>query len=336
MKRFLVILVIAASVAFPAAAARRRAVSHASTLGLCTPGVIASGFSSNDVAVDATWVYFGDDTNGLFRITRDGNSLSQLATIPDGSLAVMTMDDQNLYFFSDESDSGSFNGNLYSLPKSGGMPVALATGVPLPLDVVVDATSIYWTSLGSTLDLQTFNSDGKVEKINKDGTGRLLLASGLSGTTGLGVDDNNVWFGETGLATGNTSAGLRRVPKTGGAVTHLTDGDAVAGIVLTSTDVWFSTTNADSSAGALLRASKAGGTSATIASGATTPVQLRITGPTLYYIAEGDTTETITSIPLDGGTPASLKDVAFWNETLAIDDCSIYYPIDGAVERISR
>ena len=336
MKRLLIAVITAALVATPAmAVARRRSVAHP-TPASCAPGILVAEFFSNDVGVDANYIYFGDDVNGLFRSAKDGTGVTQLASIPDGSLSLLAFDDQNLYFFSDESDSGFLDGILYSLPKSGGTPVPLTSFIPLPYDIRVDATSIYWTSLGTTPDGVNLNSDGKVEKINKDGTGRVLLASGLSGATSLGVDDTNVWFGETGVAAGNKSAGLRSVPKNGGSVTHVVDGGLVVSIELTPTDAWFSTTDANSAAGSLLRVAKSGGTPTTIYSGNATPLELRIAGSAIYYVAAGDVDETITSVPLAGGTPASLKVVQFWNEVLAIDDCAIYYPSVNGIERIGR
>ena len=337
MKRSLAVLALVVLAATPATAARRRVVEHPITLGPCTPGVVVLNYFSDDLGVDSSYVYFGDDEDGVFRVKKDGTELTRLATIPDGgSFALLALDDQNLYFFSDDIAAGSFTGNLYSLPKSGGAPKQLASGISLAYDLRVDATAIYWTSLGTTVDLETLNSDGKVEKINKDGTGRVLLASGLSGATAVAVDDTNVWFGEAGLAVGNVSSGLRRVPKSGGSVTHVTDGASVVSIDLTSSDVWFSTGDVNSSNGALMRAPKSGGTPATIFSGNVTPLALHIAGSTVYYIASGDEDETITSIPLAGGTPASLKVVDFWSEALAIDDCSIYYPSGTGIERIAR
>ena len=337
MKRMLLFLVMAAALTPAAAAVRRRVVVHPPSLLPCTPGLVVGDKLSNDVAVDANYVYFGDDAGGMFRVAKTGSGVTKLADIPVGSMLLLTSDDQNLYFFSDESDAGPFASTLYSLPKSGGTPRQLADGIPLPSDIHVDASSIYWTSLGSTTtDLETLNADGKVEKINKDGTGRVLLASGLSGCQGLAVDDTDVWFGESGIATGNTSSGLRRVPKNGGSVTHVTDGAAVVSIGTTATDVWFSTGDVNSSNGALLHVAKSGGAPVTVYSGDTTPLELHIVGSLVYYIASGDEIETITSVPLAGGTPASLAVANFYSEALAFDDCSIYFPSSSGIERIGR
>ena len=299
MKRLLVALAILAFTA-PAFAARRRAVGHPAAAGPCTPGVLAADYNSNDVAVDANYVYFGDDVVGLYRMAKDGTGLTHLADIPDGSLSLLVQDDKNLYFFSDESDSGLPFGILYSMPKGGGTLMPLVTQVSLPYDLRIDATSLYWTSLGTTPDFVSLNSDGTVEKINKDGTGRVLLASKLSGASSLAVDDTTVWFGEAGVATNNRSAGLRSVPKSGGNVTQIANGATVVSIDLTATDVWFSTTDLNSSAGILYRRPKSGGAPVIVVSGDTTPLDLHVVGSTIYYIASGDVDETITSLPLAG------------------------------------
>jgi hypothetical protein len=336
MKRMLLVLALAGAVTPVTAAARRRVVVHPPSLLPCTPGLVVADMLSNDLAVDATYVYFGDNDGGLFRAAKTGSGVTKLADIPNGNLLLLTSDDQNLYFFSDASDQGAFQSTLYSLPKSGGTPRQLADGIWLASDIRVDASSVYWISLGSTPDLENLNPDGKVEKINKDGTGRTLLASSLSGAQGLAVDDTNVWFGESGIAVGNTSSGLRRVPKNGGSITHVTDGAAIVSIALTPADVWFSTGDVKSSNGALLHVPIGGGTPVTVSSGDTTPIELHIAGSTVYYIASGDEIDTITSVPLAGGTPTSLQTADFFSEALAIDDCSIYFPGNEGIERIAR
>src|SRR5215467_8681040 len=120
MTRMLLILALAGAVTPAMAAARRRAVVHPPSLLPCTPGLVVADTLSNDVAVDASFVYFGDDNGSLFRAAKTGSGVTKLADIPNGSLALLTSDDQNLYFFSDQSSQGTFQGTLYSLPKSGG------------------------------------------------------------------------------------------------------------------------------------------------------------------------------------------------------------------------
>src|SRR5439155_8332085 len=95
--------------------------------------------------------------------------------------------------------------------------------VSLPQQLAVDDHSVYWASLGTVIDDPKFASDGKIERVEKDGTGRTTLASGLSGPTSVAVDDAFVYFAESGLAQGNASKGVRRVPTNGGTVQRLYD-----------------------------------------------------------------------------------------------------------------
>src|SRR5207245_1265242 len=136
------------------------------------------------------------------------------------------MDDTTIYFLTQDDAT---TGSLYKVAKSGGTATLLATKLPAPIDVRVDATSVYWASLG-TIVAQDLNADGSVERMAKDGTGRTVLADKLNAPFTLALDATDVYFSETGLAAGNVNAGLRRVSKSAGAITTLVDGLPVVAI----------------------------------------------------------------------------------------------------------
>ena len=111
--------------------------------------------------------------------------------------------------------------SIYAIAKNGGAVVTLADGVWLPKQLAVDDRFVYWASYGTVIKDPQVASDGKIERVDKDGMNRVILASGLSGPTSVAVDDSFVYFTESGLAAGNSSSGVRRVPKDGGTVQRL-------------------------------------------------------------------------------------------------------------------
>src|SRR6185436_14611568 len=103
-----------------------------------------------------------------------------------------------------------------------------------------DDTHVYWVSVGTIQSAEeTVLADGKVERARKDGTARQTLASDLSVPFTLVLDGSDVYFGELGIAVGNRSAGTRRVPKSGGTVTHLDDDVAPVELAKTATHLVF-------------------------------------------------------------------------------------------------
>src|SRR5206468_2352482 len=110
---------------------------------------------------------------------------------------------------------------IYAIPKRGGQPKTLAENVSLPQQIASDGTFVYWISLGTVVHDPTFAADGKIERIRKDGSDRQLLAGNLSGPTSLALDAASLFFTETGLGLGNPSAGVRRMPKSGGSIQEL-------------------------------------------------------------------------------------------------------------------
>jgi hypothetical protein len=95
------------------------------------------------VAIDSTSVFFADDVLGIRRADRtlgDGGSAVTL-TEPQGSPTAIAVDDQFAYFGQSASDAGV--ASLSKVPKGGGAPRVLASGVA-PTAIVTDTTCVYY------------------------------------------------------------------------------------------------------------------------------------------------------------------------------------------------
>ena len=98
--------------------------------------------------VDESFAYFADDAGGLFRVPKNGGTVTRLARLTDETFIGLIVLDGNTIYFAATDDTG-LRGTIYSLPKSGGTPAAVVTGVVTPYDMVFDATNLYWTSFGT-------------------------------------------------------------------------------------------------------------------------------------------------------------------------------------------
>ena len=99
---------------------------------------------------------------------------------------------------------------VMKVPLSGGTPVvlaAIANDTQDAFDIVADTTDVYWT----------MSSAGKVLKVSQNGGPIITLASGQGWGFALAIDQSDVYFGAD-------LCSIRRVPKSGGAVTLLTNG----------------------------------------------------------------------------------------------------------------
>ena len=313
-------LLLAFFLAVPAAAQRRRAVYPAAPP--CAETVLAAPFLTYDLALDGDVLYFADDEGGVFRLSRNGGEPTRLVGLNDGTLVVsLAVDEQSVYFSTAAPDG--FLASIYSVQKSGGRPALLASGVVTPFDLAIDEEFIYWNSIGTPED-EEFLPDGKIERMRKDGSARTTLASSLSYPLAIALDGPNVLFGETGLAMGNDSAGLRSVPKSGGVVTALIDDQPVLGIAATDTNIYIGAVDITAEAGTVSSLSKGTNTLTRLVSDAGLPIALRVIGNDLYYFLLSDI-DTIRTVPTTGGTARIVKQADFATQEYAVDACAIFF-----------
>ena len=206
-------------VAVPALA-RRRAITPRGPA--CVNVTLVSARYAQLLAADGDFVYFVDEMDVLSRVPRLGGEVEPLADPLDEWLPLsMTVDETHVYIgaLPFEALFVPTPGAILSVPKGGGVVSVLVSGVITPLVLAADATHLYWAAAG-TFDFpnETIASDGKIERVTKNGSVRDTLASDLSLPIGLALDGNDVYFGESGSADDDPSHGLYRVPKGGGMV----------------------------------------------------------------------------------------------------------------------
>ena len=218
---FAVVLTLIAVPAF----ARRRAVTPGDPAH-CVTGALATGRYATLLAADDDHVYYIDGFGTLSRLPKSGG-VEEMLTNPfedglrDWLPMSMEVDATHVYIgaLPVEAIFSPMPGAILTMPKDGGVPGVLVSGVITPIALALDQTHVYWASVG-TLDFPSGSvaPDGKIERVTKDGATRETLAEDLSAPLGLALDGNDVYFGESGIADGDPSFGLYRVAKNGGEV----------------------------------------------------------------------------------------------------------------------
>jgi hypothetical protein len=195
---------------------------------------------------------------------------------------------------------GSTLGAVMTVPKAGGTPTALASGVICPRSLAVDATNVYWTSSDSA------TAAGQVMKVPIAGGAPGVLASGLSRPGfGIAVDATNVYWTNSGYYTTSFADGtVMTVPIAGGAPTTLASGqNQPAGIAVDATSVYWANLGDGNKAGtgALMKAPITGGMATVVAAGQEYP-SIAIDSTSVYWT----TSAGVLKAPIGGGTPTIL------------------------------
>lgn len=340
-----IVLALVLFIAGSAYAAKRRSVAPG---GRCSPGGLISFFVNATVlALDDTHVYYFDDLSGTFQRAPKAEQLPSfsgevLAELEFNDVVTnMTMDATHIFFTAYEAPTSipsTFPPNkLYSLPKSGGTPALLASNLLFPRTLQTDATHVYWADLGTISFSTGIASDGKIERVAKDGTGRLTLAGDLSAPFGIVLDGDGVIFIETGLAEDDPSLGLRRVAKSGGTVTDVRDNAIALGLEIAGDDLYFVGEDMTSDVFGLLRMPKSGGTPVVLFQDEAIAGKPYYYDGQLYYVTENEDEERfLWAISASGGTPRLLSTDYVDPETLAIDECYVYYLGFGNVLYVRR
>jgi hypothetical protein len=320
IKRLLLLTALLALIIPAHAQARRRALNPGlQPASACPPALLVSDAFAFDVDLDGGYVYFSDDSGGVYRFLKGTSSLEQIALLPE--LPVLFVFDSTYIYVLTTEDTGNF-GSVWKIAKDGSTGALLTSGILTPFDLAIDSTSIYWVSLG-TPSGSSFLADGKVQRIGKDGTGGKTLAQNLNTPAAVISDGTNVYFTEAGQSSASTSSGLRSVPVGGGTVTKLTDNRPAVVVADAGTNLVYSTLDTSNS-GTIQRIAKSGGNSTTLTN-ADFVLKFVVDGNQLYYFDSGTTTDKIRKIPLAGGTPSVVVDNVFNTQEFALDDCSIYW-----------
>lgn len=317
-----------------------------SATGCGVSGAISTGLDGPDVvALDANHAYFGDDSGHLWSVPKSGGATVKLATLTgaDHVLGVV-VDANNVYCAAAQGhglvgEGAAGSGQIASVPKTGGSPTILASGLNGPAVLVADDQFLYWTELG-TQNGSRLNRDGRIQRVAKTGGAVQLLASGLATPGGLVVDGSVLYFGETGGIPGSAAgpAGVRSVPAAGGSVTNLFDGRPAYFMAADTSFIYFVSANE----GGLYRIPKAGGSFDKIyLSGSPFPEWVGVDGGKVYFITydASGVTGSLNVVDSSRGSPVTIKSGLLSPLWAALDSCAVYVPTDvtgGTIERVLR
>jgi hypothetical protein len=95
--------------------------------------------------------------------------------------------------------------------------IILASGQNNPSSIAVDATSVYWTNLGTSPGFK----DGSIMKISLDGESETVLASGVCQPSDIIVDDTSVYWTE--YRCDSSPSRTMKMPLGGGPTVTLAD-----------------------------------------------------------------------------------------------------------------
>lgn len=170
------------------------------------------------IAVDATGVYWANWSsydNGpvadgsIVHSALDGSNVEPVAeglVYPRG----LALDQNDVYFVSASDET------LYRLPKTGGTPVAIASGLYDPGPPVLDESGIYVRTRDRPDDSSGSNT---IVRVARDGGGAEVIASERLGIGALGVHEGFVYYTRSGgfVSCDRPSGVVRRVATSGGA-----------------------------------------------------------------------------------------------------------------------
>jgi hypothetical protein len=167
--------------------------------------------ATRDFAVGTTHIWWTREPDDIQRIPiggvalgTDGGGSDLLSSNPlsNGIIA----DSDSVYWVNKQ------DGYIKRADQDFANETPLATG-DVPWDIVVDATSIYWTEQGSS------PNSGKVLKASKvDGANGVTIAMGQAGPEGIAIDATSVYWANKAGGT------IMKAPLGGGAATVLASG----------------------------------------------------------------------------------------------------------------
>jgi hypothetical protein len=220
--------------------------------------------------------------------------------------------------------------------------LAYINGPISPEAIVVDGTSVYWTSATGGV--------GWVSRVSTEGGTVTTLATtvapnGEEGAipAGIALDATSVYWTDNGsLGTDNGTPGdVMKVPTAGGTVTPLASGqDNPCVVAVDATSVyWMAGCNVENS-GSVMKVPISGGTPITLASGQTFPVPPGYV-PIGFTVNEANvywtTGDSVMTVPTDGGTVTALASAqSFQNGNgLAVDEANVYWTTTDSVMKVS-
>lgn len=213
-------------------------------------------------------------------------------------------------------------GTVMKVPTAGGTVTTLATGQNFPTDVATDGTNVYWTDAGSTANSET---DGAVMKVPVGGGTVTALASNQHFPNGVAVNGTSVfWTNRNNLISGS-NGGVFKVPVGGGAATTLLSGGNPYGIVLDSSNVYFT-----DDAGSVEKMTLAGANLVTLGT-SSEPTSITVDATNVYWTGAGNQ---VLKVPVGGGTTTTIASTAV-SFGIAVDSTGVYYTTGSTINKVA-
>lgn len=259
--------------------------------GRCFATVASNQSSPYGIAVDSTYVYWTNyATNESVSKSFTSNFLQMKLASAQNFPHGIAIDSTYVYW------TESVAGNVKRVPIAGGATTTLATGLATPFNIVVDATSAYFT-----------NGDGTVMKVPIGGGSTTTLATGQSNPFGIAIDSTSVYWTN---AAGGT---VMKAPLGGGAATTLASSQGTPyGIAVDATSVYWA-------AGSVRKTPVGGGAITTIGGGSA--VYVAVDATDVYWTDNA----TVRKAPLGGGATTTLISGQSMPYGIAVDATSVYF-----------
>jgi sugar lactone lactonase YvrE len=267
-------------------------------------------------------------TGGVYVVPIFGGAtfvLSALEPFPLG----LALDSNNAYW------TNQWGGSVEDVSVGGGMPTALATnqGSNNPSWLVVDSTSVYWTSFGDESA-----STGAVLKVPLQGGQTISLAEDQTQPWAIAVDEADVYW--TNVSEDDDSGGaIMAVPLGGGPTSTIAAGLHLPNAIALDADSVYVTT-AGTHAGAfldgqVLKVPKAGGAPTVLASMQQGAGGIAVDEGNVYWVdaATRDGDGTVMQTAKTGGAPMTLASGQASPAAVATQNHCVYWVNAGTAAR---
>ncbi len=198
------------------------------------PVDLATGISPTNIAVDGDTVWFD-----AFRMPKDGSKPPASSGIK-GAIA-FAFDTDDVYFTTGKASAqpakpDGKNGRVLRMPKAGGAPVVVATGLPdEPSAVAVDGSHVYVAAV--TWGSEANEKAGVVARVAKEGGPLEVLAADVPMPRAAWLAGDHV-FVRSGRP--GRPGSILRIGKSGGAVEPVATDGTLAHATVDETSIYFS------------------------------------------------------------------------------------------------
>jgi hypothetical protein len=306
---------------------------------------LAAAKSPSAIAVDGTNVYWIDSALGTVNavsacggtpmtlVTR--STLGSSSLVPAG-IAVAGSD---VYFTTqDPLNPDGNDGAVWKVPSAGGTPTMLVRGLDRPGPIAVNGATMTWID-----SWQTDADDGRVVQAPIDGGPMTILASAQNGPLGLALGGGYVVWTTSGFVDSERGSILETPMGGGGIVDGIGVGQGMPVSVAVEGTSAFWADEGDpnvTNSGSIMKTSldpNAGAEPVPLVSGGA-PRGIAVDAAHVYWTDS----QTVSQVPLAGGTPTTIAANQVGALAIAVDDTSVYWTTiaegtgQGSVMKIAK